>query len=252
MLLRTGGRLVALTALLSAGLVTGASAIAAAPTPSVAAPSLAPAAGVSAPPAPASIVRLSRQLQRAPVYRGPNALWSLDVARLRAVLPQQTYVAVLGAKDLPGAPPDEVPALLSNRLGQGGTFVVLVGRELYGASTLVPGKLTDELATARTALPPSGDATPALVALAQSLAGPGDAADPSPPARAGSPVGGVLLVVIFLGLLVGALALWWVLKRPARRRPPGRVAAAKMLLEIDAYGNIVRVVPASERSDTGS
>ncbi len=250
MLLRPARRLVVLTALLMI-MGLGASAAAAAATPSVGAPSVAPAAGASAPPAPAAIVRLAAQLQTAPVYRGPNALWSLDVTRLRAVLPQQTYVAVLGAQDLPGVEPDEVPALLSSRIGQGGTFVVLIGRDLYGASTLVPGKLTDELAAARTALPASGDATPALVALAQSLAGPADSADPSPPARAGSPVGGPILVVLFVGLLIGAVALWWVLKRPARKRPR-RVAPAKTLLEIDAYGNIVRVVPASERSDTGS
>jgi hypothetical protein len=200
---------------------------------------------------PPAVASLAAALERDRVYRSPAAAFTIDAARLRSALPAQTYVAVLGSRDLPaGTQPVELPALLTAGIGQGGTVIVLLDRTLYGGSTLVPGALAVSLPSAQAALPPSGDATGALIALAQSVGGPADSADPTPPPRAGSPVGGAVLIAVLVALVAGGIALWWVLRRPARRRPRRRVEEPKHLVEVDYAGRIVRVTPASERGSS--
>jgi len=50
---------------------------------------------------------------------------------------------------------------------------------------------------------------------------------------------------------VGALALWWWLRRPARPARRRRVEPLRDLVEIDHAGRIIRRVPAHEREQHG-
>lgn len=192
-------------------------------------------------------------LRTTPVYVDPAVQASgqptVDAARLTAVVPPGVHVAVLTPASVPaGADATELPALLSNGVGQGGTFVVLVSGKLYGASTTLPGPLAENLATAQAALPAgAGDATPALIALVRSLVGAGDRNDATGADRAGSPISGAVLILLAAVLVLGGLALWWWLKR--KPKAPKRVSGAERgdLVEIDYSGQIVRVTPAHER-----
>jgi hypothetical protein len=232
---RGAGALLALLAILIAGLLrpAAASALVAAPLPTVAA-----------------------TLSRSPVYVAPDAgPLEVDPAKLTPVLPKQTYFAALGRGDIPpGSSAEQIPAILSTHIGRGGTVIVLIDRTLYGASTLIPGQLDSDLQTAQGALPSNGDATPTLVSLLRSLSGPADVADTPPPSRAGGPVGGAVLLAILVAAVLGALALWWALKRPQRRRRwwrwgrPAKPAPVRDLVEIDYAGRILKRTPASERS----
>jgi hypothetical protein len=187
-------------------------------------------------------------LLQSPIYVAQDAgPLTVDPGKLAAVLPKQTYFAALGRDDVPsGSTAEQLPAILLARIGRGGTVVTLIDHKLYGASTLIPGQLDDDLQTAQAALPPSGDATPTLSSLLRSLSGPADVADTPPPSRAGGPIGGAILLVIFVAAVIGALALWWMLKGPRRRRTV-RPAPVRDLVEIDYAGRIVKHTPASER-----
>lgn len=194
---------------------------------------------------------IAATLSRSPVYVAPDAgPVTVDPGKLTPVLPQQTYFAALGRADIPsGTSAEQIPAILLTQIGRGGTVLVLIDRTLYGASTLVPGQLDDDLQTAEAALPPNGDATPTLVSLLRSLSGPADVADTPPASRAGGPVGGAVLLVILVAAVIGALALWWALKRPQRRRRrPAKQASVRDLVEIDYAGRILKRTSASERS----
>ncbi len=197
-----------------------------------------------------SMPGVAASLQRSPVYIDPHAdPPTVDAQVVLKALPPQTYFADLPRSALSAdGDPATVPALLSSQVGRGGTFVVLMGGRFFGASTTMPGKLGDEIASAQSLLPARGDATGVVAALMRSLAGSGDAQDASGPRRAGGPVGRAALIAILIGLVVGGLALWWWLRRRPRagRRPP-REAPPRDLVEVDYYGHIVRRVPADER-----
>ncbi len=202
-----------------------------------------------------SLAGVEAALKKSPVYLDPAAGGpSIDAARLLKVIPKGTYFAALPTADVAAtatadapADPAALPALLSSQLGKGGTFVVLVGGKLYGSSTTAPGGLGDELGSAQAVLPATGDATGALMALMQSLAGSGALADAPGPSHAGGPVGPALLIVMAIVLAVGAIALWWWLRRPPSRRKPRRPPPLRDLVEIDHEGNIIKRTPASER-----
>lgn len=190
-------------------------------------------------------------LERSRVFVDPQASTPrIDVGALLAAVPPGTYFASLPRSSLSAnGDPAAVPALLSNQVGKGGTFIVLIDGRLFGASTTIPGQLGGDLASAQAALPKgAGDATPALIALMRSLSGSGDLQDQTSPTQAGSPVGGTLLVVIVLSLLAGGGVLWWRLRatsrRPRRRRAP---PPPRDLVEIDHEGRIIRRTPAGER-----
>ncbi|MCW2547353.1 MAG: hypothetical protein JWN96_1813, partial [Mycobacterium sp.] len=199
-----------------------------------------------------TVATIAAALQHSSVYVDPATQASggptIDAARLTPVVPKGVYVAVLQASAVPaGDDPTELPALISSGVGQGGTFVIMIGTHFYGASTTIPGQLADDLATAQSALPTTGDATPALIALVRALDGSGDVQDAASPARAGGPIGTPLLVVIFGVLIVGGLSLWWVLRRKPRKPRRRRVEPLRDLVEIDTEGEIIRRTPASER-----
>ncbi len=203
-----------------------------------------------------SLAGVEAALVKSPVYLDPAAGGpQIDARRLRAVIPKGTYFASLPTSDVAAtattagpADPAALPALLSSQIGKGGTFIVMVGGKLYGSSTTVPGSLGDELGSAQSALPASGDATSALVALMRSLSGSGAVADAPGPSHAGGPVGPALLIAMAIALAAGALTLWWWLRRPpSRRRMPRRPPPLRDLVEIDHEGNIVKRTPASER-----
>jgi hypothetical protein len=197
-----------------------------------------------------SVGSVAAALKGNPVYVDPAAdSFKVDAARVKAALPDNTYLAVVAPSVArPGAEPDELPALISSQVGRGGTFIVLLGNRLYGSSTTVPGSLEDELATAQTALPaPGGDATGILVSLLQSLSVSADLHDPTGPARAGGPIGPTILVIGLVALVLGALVLWWWLRRKPTPRRPKRPQRPRDLVEIDASGEIIRRVPAAER-----
>lgn len=227
--------LIVLLAFVGVGLAAGASA---------AAPSLAP---------------VVTALSKSPVYVDPAAGEpQVDSARLRAVTPKGTYFAALPTADIaatadpsagvPNPDPAALPALLSSRLGRGGTVIVLVGGKLYGASTTIPGSLEDALASAQAVLPATGDATGAMIALMRSLAGSGNLSDAAGPSHAGGPVGPALLIAMAILAAVGALTLWWWLRRPPKRRRRARPARPLGdLIEIDHRGNIVKHTPARDR-----
>jgi hypothetical protein len=196
-----------------------------------------------------SLAGVEAALVKSPVYLDPASSGpQIDAKRLLAVIPKGTYFAALPASDVAATgDPAALPALLSSQIGKGGTFVVLVGGTLYGSSTTVPGQLGDELGSAQAVLPATGDGTGALVALMQSLSGSGAVADAPGPSHAGGPVGPALLIVMAIGLALGALTLWWWLRRPPRRRKPRPPRPLRDLVEIDYEGNIVKRTPASER-----
>jgi hypothetical protein len=197
-----------------------------------------------------SVEAVANALQHGPVYVDPRATEPrVDASRLVPTVPAGTYLAVLPASAVPAdADPTELPGLISDRVGKGGTFVLLVNGKLYGASTTLPGQLPDDLGTAQSQLPAAGgDATGTLIALMRSLSGSGDLQDAPSPSRAGGPVGWPALIAIGVAVLAGALALWWWLRRPARprrQRPPER---PRDLVEVDHAGRIIRRTPASER-----
>jgi hypothetical protein len=198
---------------------------------------------------PPSLPGVVAGLQRSPVYLDPRvASPHIDVGRLLPVVPPGTYFASLPRSALSATgDPAAVPALLSSRVGRGGTFIVLLDGRLYGASTTVPGRLGGELSAAQSALPANGgDATAALIALMRSLTGSGDLQDAVGPDRAGGPVGAGVLVGMALAIVLGALALWWWLRRTPRRRR-ARPAPPRDLVEIDHAGRIIRRIPAKDR-----
>jgi hypothetical protein len=201
--------------------------------------------------AASTVASVAAALRTNPVYVDPatqSGALTVDAARLTPAVPAGVHLAVLPKTVLPaGADPTELPALISAGIGQGGTFVILLDGRLYGASTTIPGQLIDDLATAQTALPKSGDATPALVALVRSLTGPGDLQDNTSPARAGGPIGVALLIVIAGVLLIGGLSLWWWLRRKPTAHRRRRVEPLRDLVEIDYDGNVVSHTPADER-----
>ncbi len=219
------------------------------------------AAGWSAPAAAAgtSLAPVVAALKQSPVYVDPAAGEPrVDAARVRSVIPKNTYFAALPAADVaatvdPAAgavspDPAALPAVLSSQLGRGGTVVVLVGGKLYGASTTIPGSLPDALGSAQAVLPANGDGTGALVALMRSLAGSGNRSDAAGPSHAGGPVGPALLIAMAIVFVLGGIALWWWLRRPPshrRKRRPARPLGD--LVEIDHRGNIVKHTPARDR-----
>jgi hypothetical protein len=196
---------------------------------------------------------VATELKANPVYVDPALdSFTVDAARIKAAIPANTYLAVLAPAALPaGLEADELPALLSSQLGRGGTVIVLLGGRFYGASTTAPGGLADELATAQAALPATGgDATGTLVSLVQSLSGTGNLADPTGPARAGGPIGGPILIIgLVLVVVAGVVLFWWLRRKPSSRRTKRakRPQRPRDLVEIDAAGNVVRRIPASER-----
>lgn len=196
-----------------------------------------------------SLAGVEAALRASPVYIDPSAGEpTVDARRLLKVLPHGTYFAALPTAYVAAAgDPAGLPGVLSSKLGSDGTFVVLVGGRLYGSSTTIPAQLGDELGSAQSALPATGDATPALVALMRSLSGSGDLSDVAGPSRAGGPVGGPLLIVMAVILVAGGLALWWWIRRPPRRRRPRPPAPLRDLVEIDASGRITKRTPAAER-----
>ncbi len=205
-----------------------------------------PASALAAGPSLSAVVAA---LEHSPVYLDPGAVGPhIDASRVLAVIPKGTYFAALPASDVAATgDPAALPALLSSQVGKGGTFVVLVGGKLYGASTTVPGQLGDALGSAQSALPAAGDGTAALVALMQSLSGSGALTDAAGPSRAGGPVGAALLIVLAVVLAAGGLALWWWLRRPPRRRKPRPAPPLRDLVEIDHEGNIIKRTPARDR-----
>jgi hypothetical protein len=229
---RSGRRLsvlaVLVAALLSCGLLSGT----------------ASAAGVP------SIAAVANALKSSPVHVAPGAAtYQVDAAQVARVAPKATYLAVLPATALPsGVQPDEMPALLSSQLDRGGTVIILLGKDFYGASTTLPGRLPNELATAQAALPATGgDATPTLVSLMRSLAGSGDLQDAQGPSRAGGPISGPVLAALLGLAVIAAFALWWWLRRKPRARRPKAPPRPRDLVEIDHEGVVVRRVPAAER-----
>jgi hypothetical protein len=200
-----------------------------------------------------TVASVATALQSSPVFVDPAVAASgqptVDAARLTPVVPAGVHVAVLSAATVPtGADAAELPALLSSGVGKGGTFVVLIAGRLYGSSTTLPGQLADDLATAQAAIPKGGgDATPAVIALVRSLVGTGGRGDAAGPDRAGSPISAAALVLLAAVLVLGALALWWWLKR--KPKAPKRATPAERgdLVEIDYYGDIVRITPAKDR-----
>ena len=209
-----------------------------------------------------SIAGVSTALKSSPVYVDPAAdAFKVDAQQVAAVTPKGTYLAVLPTSAVSGGlQPDELPALVSGQLGRGGTVIVLLGKDLYGASTTLPGRLGGELATAQAAFPAAGgDASGALVSLMRSLSGSGDLQDGQGPARAGGPISGAVLIVFLIIAAIGALALWWRLRRKpggpgkpggprnSRRNRPKAPPRPRDLVEIDADGVIIRRTPAAER-----
>jgi hypothetical protein len=201
--------------------------------------------------AASTVASVAAALRTNPVYVDPatqSGTLTADAARLTPAVPAGVHLAVLPRSVIPaGADATELPALISAGIGQGGTFVILLDGRLYGASTTIPGQLNDDLATTQAALPKSGDATPALIALARSLDGPGDLQDNTSPSRAGGPIGVALLIVIAGVLLIGGLSLWWWLRRKPKARRRRRVEPLRDLVEIDYDGNVVNRTPANER-----
>jgi hypothetical protein len=199
-----------------------------------------------------SVATIAAALKHSPVYVDPAARTSsgltVDAARLVPVVPKGVYVAVVQTSAVPaGDDPTELPALISAGVGRGGTFAILIGGRFYGSSTTMPGPLADDLATAQSALPKTGDATPTLLSLVRALNGSGDVQDVASPPRAGGPIGVPLLIVIFGVLILGGLALWWYLRRKPRARRPRRPEPLRDLVEIDYEGTIIRHTPAAER-----
>ncbi len=202
--------------------------------------------------APATTAGVAAALERTPVYVDPLAAPpAVDASRLLKVVPSGTYFAALPRSILvPGGDPATLPAELSGQVGRGGTFIVLLGGRLYGASTTIPGRLGTDLGAAQSSLPTAGatstDATDTLVNLMRALAGSGNLQDASGPSRAGGPVGAGFLVAMIVVIVGGGLGLWWWIRRPPRRRarpsPPLRD-----LVEIDYAGRIIKQTPASER-----
>lgn len=199
--------------------------------------------------AASSITSIAAALTRSPVYVDPGASVQVDAVRVKAVIARDTYLAVLPATAVPpGSQPDELPALLSGQVGKGGTVVVLVGTQLYGASTTLPGRLGSELATAQSGLSTNPDAaTGTLVALMRSLSGSGDLQDAAGPARAGGPVGGAILIAFAIVAVFAALALWWWLRRKPTARRLRPASRPRDLVEIDYDGKIIKRTPASDR-----
>ena len=201
--------------------------------------------------AASTVASVAAALRTNPVYVDPatqSGGLTVDAPRLTTAVPAGVHIAVLPKSVIPaGADPTEIPALISAGIGQGGTFVILIDGRLYGASTTIPGQLADDLATTQAALPPSGDATPALIALVRSLDGPGDLQDNASPSRAGGPIGVALLIVIAGVLIIGGLGLWWWLRRKPQARRPRRVEPLRDLVEIDFDGNVVSRTPAADR-----
>ena len=66
-------------------------------------------------------------------------------------------------------------------------------------------------------------------------------------ARAGGPIGPTILIIGLVALVLGALVLWWWLRRKPTPRRPKRPQRPRDLVEIDASGEIIRRVPAAER-----
>jgi hypothetical protein len=196
-----------------------------------------------------SLASVEAALVKSPVYLDPAAGGPhVDAQRLLAVIPKGTYFAALPTSDVAATgDPAALPALLSSQIGKGGTFVVLVGGKLYGSSTTAPGRLGDELGSAQSVLPATGEATGALVALMQSLSGSGAIADTPGPSHAGGPVGPALLIALAIALAIGALTLWWWLRRPPRRRKPRPAPPLRDLVEIDHEGNIIKRTAARDR-----
>ena len=186
----------------------------------------------------------------------------VDVAALRSSLAPQTVVAVLpetAARGTPGGIDGLAPEL-SARLGRGGTVLVLAGRQLGAASTLVVGSLGDDLATARAVLAgrPGDRAAPglALLTLERSVgAGTGGTAgiapDPSTAPQAASSGGASGLYALLAVLVVAAVLSLQRLLAARRRRssPPGPAPPPprRTRVEVDAYGRIVRRVRPDEQ-----
>jgi hypothetical protein len=190
-------------------------------------------------------------LQTDPLYvstaPGTAAVAAGDV---RGTLPPNVYVAVLpaaAAAQVRGEPA-AVPGAILGRLGRPGSVLALVGRTLEAASRTEPADQVQEaLGDGRQQLATGGSTAAALSVAAHDLSGSGQLSDAPSAARAGSPSGSGFLWVV---LGTGALAVLSipVLLRRARRRPPVRPQALRDRVEIDAYGRVVRRIPAAERA----
>jgi len=222
-----------------------------------------PAVAAPGAPADASVTAAARALAIDPVYVSRSSgTPSVDVAAVRAALAPQTVVAVLPEAAVRGTPGgvDGVAPELSARLGRGGTVLVLAGRQLGAASTLVAGSLSDDLTTARAVITgrPNDPAAPglALLTLERSVgAGTGGTAgiapDPSTAPQAGSSGGASGLYALLAVLVVAAvLGLQRLLAARRRRSSPPRATAPpprRTRVEVDAYGQITRRVRPDEQ-----
>ncbi|HMA47998.1 MAG TPA: hypothetical protein VKP11_12530 [Frankiaceae bacterium] len=203
-----------------------------------------------------------RALADDPVYLDPDPrTLPVDARVLRAALRGEggpVVVAVLpaaAARDT-GGDPAALPGAIAAALARPPTVVVVAGRWAYAASTqLPPDRLAAALERAGPALASPRLGRAGATAVVADLLRDLDPrrqprtptlGDPPGPRRAGSPVGPPLLVVTGVGLLAGGVLLVLRLRRPARPVPPP--PRPRTRVEVDAYGHIVRRIPA-DRGD---